>query len=115
MEMDQNYKLLTESKVESPRTPGAPFRRIELALGHRGSAYRAIIRESWGVYQVDATELEEGSLRVTSTDADWPLALLGIRDKASSRKIGADPEAAQYMKTALAECEAAMRVLTGRG
>lgn len=114
MLMDQNFKLLTESKVESPRAPGAAFRRIELALGRRGSAYRAIIRESWGTYQTDAPDLEEGFLRVGSTDADWELALLGIRDKASPRKIGTDPEAAQYMKAALAECEAAMRALTGR-
>jgi hypothetical protein len=115
MEMDQNFKLLTESKVESPRTPGGAFRRIELALGRRGSAYRAIIRESWGSYRADdATDIEEGFLRVTSTDADWPLALLGIRDKASPRKIGADPESAQYMKVALAECEAAMRALSAR-
>jgi hypothetical protein len=114
MEMDQNFKLVTESKVESPRTPGAAFRRIELAIGRRGSAYRAIIRESWGIYQADAPDIEEGFLRVTSTDADWPLALLGVRDKASPGNIGSDPEAAQYLKAALAECEAAMRALPAR-
>lgn len=114
MEMDQNFKLLAETKVESPRNPGGPFRRIELAVGRRGSAYRAIIRESWGTYHAGEPDNEDGFLRVTSTDAAWSLALLGIRDKAPPRKIGTDPEAAEYMKAALAECEAALRALTGQ-
>ncbi|MDD2768075.1 MAG: hypothetical protein PHT19_05045 [Methylococcus sp.] len=111
MEMDQNFTLLAHSRVESPRNSGGAFRRIELAIGRRGSLYRAIVRESWGLYQAGSSEIEEGFLRVTSTDSDWPLALLGVRDKASPRKIGADPEAAQYLKAALAECEASLRTL----
>lgn len=112
MEMDQNFTLLAHSQVESPREPGAAFRRIELAIGRRGFIYRAIVRESWGVYQDGSPDVEEGFLRVTSTDSDWPLALLGVRDKAAPRKIGADPEAARYLKAALSECEASLRALT---
>lgn len=111
MEMDQNFTLLAHSRIESPHKPDGAFRRIELAIGRRGSLYRAIVRESWGLYQAGLSEIEEGFLRVTSTDSDWPLALLGVRDKASPRKIGADPEAARYLKAALAECEASLRAL----
>lgn len=111
MEMDQGFTVLAQSQVESPRAPNTAYRRIELALGRRGYLFRAIIRESWGVYRADAPDAEEGSLRASSTDADWSLALIGVRDKASPRKIGADAESAQYMKAALAECENAMRAL----
>lgn len=112
MEMDQNFTLLAHSRVETPRAPDTAYRRIELAIGRKGFIYRAIVRESWGRYQGGASDTEEGFLRTTSTDSDWPLVLIGIRDKAAPRKIGADPEAAQYLKAALAECEASLRVLT---
>ncbi len=114
MEMDQGYTLLTECEVATPRAPDAAFRRIELAVGRKGFLYRGVVRESWGRYQADGQAVEEGSLRVTSTDSDWSLALIGVRDKAAPRKIGADPEAAEHLKAALTECEARLRVLTGR-
>lgn len=114
MEMDQGYKLLAEAEAATPKAPGTAFRRIELAVGRKGFLYRAIVRESWGLYQADTLELEEGSMRVTSTDSDWSLALIGVRDKAVPRNIGADPEAAEHLKSVLASCEEALRTLTGR-
>lgn len=112
MEMDQNFTLLAHSRIESPRGSNDHYRRIELAIGRKGFVYRAIVRESWGMYQSGASDVEEGFLRATSTDSDWPLVLIGIRDKAAPRRIGFDPEAAGYLKAALAECEASLRVLT---
>lgn len=100
MKMSYGFEIIAEAYkgIEFGHVPGHRYRDVEVAVGKRGSQYRAVVLETWG--SAHGFDEEDARKKVVARSNDPRKALREVLIRA--RDSGLKPD---YLAAAASECE----------